>query len=182
MITLTIFYFFLDKHRHIVYLFINMNKKAKKNRQQTLKDIISRVGIKDQHHLLSELNRKGIHTTQATVSRDLQDLGYIKIRLESGVYKYDLIEKVSTSSLWKRLQVLFDNFVTGIRSTGIMILIKTSPGNANGVASLIDGLEIEEILGTIAGDDTILIIIESDEKRAEVEARFNDLLLNSPAR
>jgi transcriptional regulator of arginine metabolism len=158
-----------------------MNKVTKKSRQKTLRSIISQIGIRDQHHLLNEMKRKGIDTTQATVSRDLQDLGYIKIRTDPGVYKYDLIEKVSVGSLWKRLQVLFDNFVVGIRSTGNMILIKTSPGNANGVASLMDGLEMEEILGTIAGDDTVLVIIDKDENRTAVEKKFNDLLLKSPA-
>jgi len=157
-----------------------MNKNTKRARHQALRDIISSVGVKDQHHLLRELKRKGIRTTQATISRDLQDLGFIKVRLNAGVYKYDLIEKVSMDSLWKRLMVLFDNFVVSIRSTGNMILIRTSPGNANGVASLIDGLEMEEILGTIAGDDTILIVIESEEKKAGVEAKFNELLKNSP--
>jgi len=126
--------------------------------------------------LLNELKREGIDTTQATVSRDLQEMGFIKVRVGRGVYKYEVLEKPSEVLLWNRLKVLFGNFVTDIKSTDNLILIKTSPGNANGVASLIDGMERKEILGTIAGDDTILIVADTEEHRKDIEQDFQELL------
>lgn len=155
---------------------IKMDKYTKLKRRQLLREIITHQGIGDQHHLLAELKKRGVETTQATISRDLNDMGFLKIRVETGVYKYRFIEKVSDRSLWERLKILFKNFVTDIKSTNNLILVKTSPGNANGVASLIDGLQQKEILGTVAGDDTILIVVDSEVKRKAVEKKLRSLI------
>lgn len=153
-----------------------MNKNTKRRRQRLLKEIVATSGIGDQQHLLVLLKRRGIETTQATVSRDLQEMGFIKVRQDTGVYRYEILEKKSESMIWEKLNVLFENFVTGIRSTNNLILIKTSPGNANGVASLIDGLQRQEILGTLAGDDTILVVIDTEANRQVMERDFRRLL------
>lgn len=154
----------------------NMNKITKKQRQKLLKEVIATSGIGDQQHLLASLQRRGVETRQATVSRDLQEMGFIKVRQETGVYRYELFEKPSESLIWEKLKVLFENFVSDIRSTNNLILIRTSPGNANGVASLIDGLQRHEILGTLAGDDTILVVIDTEENRQVLEQEFRRLL------
>jgi transcriptional regulator of arginine metabolism len=157
-----------------------MNKNTKAKRQQFLREVIARQGTGDQHNLLMELKKQGIPTTQATISRDLNEMGFIKVRVESGVYRYEYFEKVSDASLRERLKVLFANFVTEIKSANNLILLKTSPGNANGVASLIDGLQRKEILGTIAGDDTILVVLRDLGSRKSVEKEFRMLLENLP--
>ena len=159
-----------------------MNKITKFKRQQFLRDVIARQGLGDQHHLLMELKKQGIATTQATISRDLNEMGFIKVRVETGVYRYEYFEKVSDALLRERLKVLFANFVIEIKSANNLILLKTSPGNANGVASLIDGLQRKEILGTIAGDDTILVVIRNLESRKNVENEFKMLLESHPKR
>lgn len=153
-----------------------MSEYTKIRRRRLIKEIIEGEGIGDQVHLLHKLRDQGLETTQATVSRDLQEMGYVKVRIGPGVYKYELLEKSSDGVLRNRLKVLFENFVTDIRSTNNLILIKTSPGNANGVASLIDGLQNEDILGTIAGDDTILVVVENDKIRKRIERDFRTLL------
>jgi transcriptional regulator of arginine metabolism len=137
---------------------------------------VAKNGIGDQHHLQTELARHGIDTTQATISRDLQDMGYVKVRLDSGAYRYDLYEKTPEESVRPRLKILFQNFVTEVRGTENLVLIKTSPGNANGVAGLIDALRRKEILGTVAGDDTILVVVDSREHRKTVVQDFQKLL------
>jgi transcriptional regulator of arginine metabolism len=157
-----------------------MNNITKIKRQQLLREIISGLGPGDQHHLLMELKKHGVATTQATISRDLHEMGFIRIRMETGMYRYEYFEKMSNTALWKRLKILFSNFLTGIKSTGNLILLKTSPGNANGIASLIDGLQRKEILGTVAGDDTILVIIDNVRNRKNVEKEFTQLSQNVP--
>jgi transcriptional regulator of arginine metabolism len=159
-----------------------MNKYSKTKRQQVLREVIAGPGPGDQHHLLRELKRQGIATTQATISRDLHEMGFIRIRVESGVYRYEYFEKESDESLWRRLQVLFLNFVIDIKGVNNLILLKTSPGNANGVASLIDALQRKEILGTVAGDDTILVVISGVERRKTVEKELKKLLGKVPKR
>jgi transcriptional regulator of arginine metabolism len=157
-----------------------MNNITKVKRQQLLRKIISERGSGDQHHLLMEFKKNGVATTQATISRDLHEMGFIRVRMETGVYRYEYFEKMSNDAIWQRLKILFTNFLSGIKSTGNLILLKTSPGNANGIASLVDGLQREEILGTVAGDDTVLVIIDNARNRKKVEKEFAQLLQNAP--
>ncbi|MFH1941076.1 MAG: arginine repressor [bacterium] len=153
-----------------------MHEHTKTHRQQLLQKIIEEHGAGDQNRLLNELKKQGVDTTQVTVSRDLQEMGFVKVRVSPGVYEYKMLEKPSPVLLWDRLRILFHNFVKDVKSTGNLILIKTSPGNANGVASLLDGLERKEILGTIAGDDTILVVVDSEKNRKNVENDLRSLL------
>jgi len=157
-----------------------MNKDTKQIRQSLLKEIVKERWIGDQNRLLNELEKQGVKTTQATISRDLQEMGFAKVRLGPGMYKYELIGKKSRSVLTKQLNILFQNFVVDIKGTNNMILIKTSPGNANSVASLVDNLEMPEVLGTIAGDDTILVVVESSKKREIVKKEFEKLMGKPP--
>lgn len=153
-----------------------MSENTKIIRQQILKKIISEQEINDQNQLLDALRKEGIETTQATISRDLGEIGVIKIRVKHGVYKYAVQEKLSENVLINQLSVLFENFVLSVKGTKNLILIKTTPGNANGVASLIDKLEYKEILGTVAGDDTILIIVNTDKNRKVIEKKLMAIL------
>lgn len=167
----------LDNPVENVYNYaLRMSEYTKKERQHVLKQIISDGEIGDQSHLQEALKGMGIEATQATVSRDLQEIGVAKVRVRSGVYKYEIIENVPNDRVWNKLQVLFDNFVVDLKSTGNQLLVKTTPGNANGVGSFIDRLELSEILGTIAGDDTILVVVDTAENRENVENEFYALL------
>ena len=149
---------------------------TKRIRLQLLKKVISEQEVSDQIQLLKELRNSGIETTQATISRDLQELNVVKIRVKQGRYKYEILEKASESDLSDQLMVVFDNFVHEIKATNNLIVIKTAPGNANSVAVIIDRLGLPEILGTIAGDDTILVIVDTDENRKRIENKFITIL------
>jgi len=154
---------------------IVMNDYSKTARQQQLRKILAEQGVGDQNHLLRELKKQGIDATQATISRDIQEMGFVKIRVGPGVYRYELLETVSGELVMTRLRILFQNFVMGVRGTDNLVLIKTSPGTANGVASLIDSLDRAEILGTIAGDDTILVVVDGKNHRQAIEKEFRGL-------
>ena len=153
-----------------------MNDYTTKIRLQVLKKIISEQEVSDQIHLLNELRNSGIETTQATISRDLQELNVVKVRTKPGCYRYEILEKGSESDLRDQLRVVFDNFVDEIKSTNNLIVIKTASGNANSVAVIIDRLGLPEILGTIAGDDTILVVVNTDENRKKIENGFIGIL------
>jgi len=153
-----------------------MIKYTKPNRQALLREIVSRREFSAQEQILRAVRIKGVRTTQATLSRDLQEMGFVKVRLRPGFFRYELLDRSAKRGLWERLKVLFENFVTGVRSTGNLILVKTSPGNANGVASLIDSLNKPEILGTVAGDDTILVVTADEKDRKRLEKEFAELL------
>ena len=153
-----------------------MNDYTRSIRLHLIRKIISEQEVSDQIQLLNHLKNSGIQTTQATISRDLQELNVVKVRVKPGHYKYEILEKASESNLREQLRVVFDNFVDEIKSTKNLIVIRTAPGNANSVAAIVDRLEIPEILGTIAGDDTILVIVDTDENRKKIESEFLAIL------
>ena len=153
-----------------------MQTYTKIGRQHLLRKIITEQEIGNQHKLFDELKKHGIDTTQATISRDLQEMGFFKVRIKPGEYKYELLERASEGMIWDRLKLLFHNFVTDVKSTKNLILIKTTPGNAQGIASLLDGVTRSEILGTVAGDDTILVVIDTDKNRERIEKELRQFL------
>jgi len=153
-----------------------MNDYTTTIRLRLLKKIISEQEVSDQIRLLNELKNSGIETTQATISRDLQKLNVVKVRVEPGRYRYEILEKASEGDLRDQLRAVFDNFVDEIKATNNLIVIRTAPGNANSVAVIIDRLGLPEILGTIAGDDTILVVVDTDENRKRIENEFIAIL------
>ena len=148
----------------------------KTKRQQLIKKLISNNVILGQSQIVEFLIENGIDTTQATISRDLQELGIIKFPLKSGGYKYQLLTTKSDNILKSKLQILFVNFVEETIRAKNQIIIKTSSGNANGVANYIDKLKIDGILGTIAGDDTILLITKDNKHGKIIEEKLNNLV------
>jgi transcriptional regulator of arginine metabolism len=155
---------------------MNKNTDSRRARQALLKELIGRADAADQGLLLREMRKRGVRTTQATISRDLQEMGLVKVRTGPGTYRYEAFDPAAGGGPRARLQVLFRNFVVGIKGTGQILLVKTSPGNANGVASLIDALRKKEILGTVAGDDTILVVTAGAKDRKDVQREFESLL------
>ena len=158
-----------------------MNKNTKKLRQAAIRGILADRPAADQAALRLALRKRGIRATQATISRDLRDLGLAKARIEGGGYAYtpDASGSPSAETVKKRLKVMFANFVTGVKDTSHLVLIKTSPGNANGVASLLDSLNRPDVLGTIAGDDTVLVVGDTAAHRAALASEFRALLHGS---
>lgn len=144
--------------------------KTKQERLQDIRHIITTQDVESQEELLQLLNEKGYSTTQATLSRDIRQLKIAKIHV-SGSYVYRFPEHDSTQQIQDKQTELYPN----IEFSGNLAVVKTPPGYAMGVASDIDRHTPKEILGTIAGDDTILIIPREGYSRdqvAEALARF----------
>ncbi len=124
-------------------------------RQDEIRRIVREERIRTQRDLVDRLEGQGYHCTQATVSRDITEMGLKK--LPEGVY-------VLAEDL--HLQRMIDELVTGVVHTNNLLLVKASPGTAQGVAAALDAADMEGILGSIAGDDTVLIIT-ADEPTAQ---------------
>jgi transcriptional regulator of arginine metabolism len=138
-----------------------MKDIAKADRLRLLKKLIGEEEIHDQVQLQEKLHTLGVEITQATISRDLQEMGVTKVRVRPGIFKYTILEQLPRNFLMDQLRVLFNNFVYALKSTGNLLMVKTSPGNANGVASLIDRIAFPGVLGTVAGDDTVLVVVDT---------------------
>ncbi|WP_078545841.1 transcriptional regulator AhrC/ArgR [Litchfieldia alkalitelluris] len=147
----------------------------KGQRHIKIRDIITNNDIETQDELVDILKDAGFNVTQATVSRDIKELHLVKVPLIDGRYKYSLPADQRFNPLQKLKRALMDAFVR-IDGAGQLIVMKTLPGNANAIGALIDNLDWEEILGTICGDDTILIICRSDQVTDEISQRFIDML------
>ena len=148
---------------------------TKAQRHIKIREIIATRDIETQEELVEELRKAGYNVTQATVSRDIKELHLVKVPTHNGRYKYSLPADRRFNPLQKLKRMLMESFV-GIEKSENLIVIKTLPGNANAVGALIDSLEWPEIIGTIAGDDTILIVCRDREKVPELVDRFIDML------
>lgn len=149
----------------------------KKRRHQKIQQIIADREISNQFELQTELRQLGDEVTQATLSRDLFELGIIKIPGNQKMYKYSFPPSKSENiaKRWNQFILEFNNFVTGFEITGNMLVARTTPGNASGVALAIDNLQLEGILGSIAGDDTILIIGRTADDIEKVVEKFEQI-------
>lgn len=147
----------------------------KGQRHIKIREIISNNDIETQDELVEILKNQGYNITQATVSRDIKELHLVKVPMADGRYKYSLPADQRFNPLQKLKRSLIDAFVK-IDSAGHLIVMKTLPGNANAIAALIDHLDWDDIVGTIGGDDTILIICRTADAAEEISNRFLDML------
>lgn len=148
----------------------------KKNaRHMRIKEIISSQIVETQDELVDLLNAEGFSVTQATVSRDIKELHLIKIPIPNGRYKYALPIDTTINPIQKLRRLMVESF-RSIDYAGNLIVMKTLPGNANAFGALLDDLDWKEIMGTICGDDTCLIICRSNEEAGEVVQRLKQLV------
>ncbi len=138
----------------------------KTRRQALILSIIREKAIETQEELGETLKEEGVKVTQATLSRDIKELGLIKVPTPDGHYRYSLPTDRSFSDVVERAELMFKNSVTSIDYSENLIIIKTTTGTAQGVAAALDDLDWKEVMGTIAGDDSILVIVR---KKQQVE-------------
>lgn len=138
-------------------------------------EIINSKEIETQEELADELKSCGIDVTQATVSRDIKELKLIKVLSNSGKYKYVAITP-EQNFLSNKLVNIFSHTVLYVENIENFVIIKTISGSASAAAEAIDSLSFDEIAGTIAGDNTIFIIVRTKEKAEELVGKIRKLL------
>ena len=143
-------------------------------RQEKLLQIISEEAIETQEQLLQRLNDLGIRSTQATISRDIKQLRIIKELGPNGTYRYVSAPKPVEHAFSAKLNMIFRQCVTSIDYAQNLIVIKTMPGLANAACSAIDKLELPELLGTLAGDDTCVVIMRDNASAATFCAEIRE--------
>ncbi|HKM39718.1 MAG TPA: arginine repressor [bacterium] len=148
----------------------------KVRRQMKIMELIANRSIQTQEELANLLSQSGFDVTQATVSRDVKELRLIKAPLGENKYGYALPPDLPRGGIDPRLKRIFRESVINMDYSENLIVIKTLPGSAQGVAYAIDNMDWEEILGSLAGDDTILVIVKYKNRVAEVMERFEEFL------
>ena len=148
----------------------------KTKRQEKIMEIVSTRDIETQEQLLEALNNAGYHSTQATVSRDIKELRIVKELTKFGTYRYTSSSKEVVSSFSGRLNTIFRECITGYDYAQNLVVVHTIPGLAGAAASAVDSMGMGFILGTIAGDDTVLIIMRDSNAAAAFCGEIKDLM------
>ncbi len=147
----------------------------KSKRQQEILDIIAAEEIETQEQLLEALKARGITTTQATISRDIKQLHLVKELTTGGVYKYAASRHHHALNFAGRLRTIFQEGVT-IDTAQNIVVLKTMPGMANAVAAALDGMDIPALVGSLAGDDTVILIMRTNEDAEEFRGEMRQML------
>lgn len=135
----------------------------KPGRQSVILEIIRERDIETQGQLMLALAERGVKSTQATLSRDIKDLRLIKEQGPDGKYRYSQVELKQADASSEKLRRIFKDSLVSYDIAQNLLVIKTLPGLAHGACSAIDGMEINGIVGTIAGDDTAFIAMRDNE-------------------
>lgn len=154
----------------------------KNRRQNKILEIVRTNNVETQEELMELLQAEGHRVTQATVSRDIKELRLAKISNGQGGYKYSVQTNVTKGDLMRRAKRIFRDYVRSVDFSGSLIMVKTYPGGAHAVAAIIDEMEWPEMMGSIAGDDAILILTQDQNPikltgpAGELYARIEELI------
>ena len=138
----------------------------KSKRQAKIMEIISTTNVETQEQLLKELREAGFTSTQATISRDIKQLRLVKELAPSGSYRYVAADRQEGKSSAGRLRNIFKEGVVSVEAAQNLVVVKTMPGLASAACSALDGMEIAGMVGSLAGDDTGMLIMR-DSASAE---------------
>lgn len=139
----------------------------KSKRQQEILRIIEDRDVETQDQLLSELKSRGMQATQATISRDIKELHLVKELTGYGTYKYAVSERKASLNHAGRLRTIFKEGVTSFDLAQNIVVLRTMPGLASAACAAIDGMEIANLVGSLAGDDTAILIMRTNEAAQE---------------
>ena len=148
----------------------------KSQRQAKILEIISNKSIETQEQLLSELQAEGFRGTQATISRDIKELRIVKELTSVGTYRYTISASDLGSTFSARLNTIFRECVISFDYAQNIIVVRTLPGLASAAGSAIDAMNMNTIVGTLAGDDTVMIVMRDTNAAATLCGEIKSLL------
>lgn len=138
-------------------------------------EIISTTNVETQEQLLQALEEAGFRSTQATISRDIKELRIVKELTTLGTYRYSTVAKELPSAFSTRLNTIFRECVTRYDYAQNIVVIHTLPGLANAAASAIDAMNMSVVVGTLAGDDTVMVVMRDSNAAAQLCGEISSL-------
>lgn len=149
----------------------------KAQRQAKIMEIISTINVETQEQLLQELQAAGFRSTQATISRDIKELRITKELTALGTYRYSVAAKEMPTTFSSRINTIFRECVTRYDYAQNIVVIHTLPGLAGAAGSAIDAMNLSVVVGTLAGDDTVMVVMRDNNAAAvfcgEIAALIN---------
>ena len=146
------------------------------DRQAMILEIIAQENIETQEQLLTRLQARGLRCTQATISRDIKQLHLVKEPAGQGVYKYAVSGNRTTLNVAAKLRTIFRECIVSIDYAQNIVVVKTMPGLANGACSALDNMDMNDIVGSLAGDDTALLVMRNTEAAELLCQEIKDML------
>ncbi len=147
----------------------------KRARQQALMELVRDRSLASQHEIQERLSELGHRATQSTISRDLEELGLVRIRDGDGRLRYGRPSDTAALGAAARLRALLAEFLISVAASGNLVVLKTTPGAANAVGETLDRAGVEGVLGTIAGDDTLLVVAADGTRGKALARRIEEL-------
>lgn len=148
----------------------------KSQRQAKILEIISNKNVETQEQLLIELQNEGFRGTQATISRDIKELRIVKELTSLGTYRYTTSSSELTGSFSSRMNTIFRECVVSFDYAQNIIIIRTLPGLASAAASAIDAMNMSAVVGSLAGDDTVMVVMRDMNAAASFCGEIRNLL------
>lgn len=149
----------------------------KTKRQSKILELIQKNDIETQEELSAYLTREGFTVTQATVSRDIRELKLTKIALDNGRQRYAVLAETDSDMARRLVRVLQEGFVS-MDAAGNILVIKTVSGMASAVGAAVDAMRLNEVIGSIAGDDTLMCVIRSQEDAEHIMHKLRKIIEN----
>jgi transcriptional regulator of arginine metabolism len=152
------------------------SRPTKNQRQHRIIKLIEEQPVANQVQLVELLAEEGVEATQTTVSRDLEDIGAVKVRLPGGETAYALPELPAQQlAPEEHLRRVLGEWVVEVAYSGNLVVLRTPPGSAHVVGSALDRSGLEEVVGTVAGDDTVLVVVDEEIGGGAMAARLRDV-------
>lgn len=148
----------------------------KSQRQAKIMEIISTRNVETQEQLLAALQQEGFRGTQATISRDIKELRIVKELTNLGTYRYTASVSEMDGSFSSRLNTIFRECVVGFDYAQNIIVIRTLPGLASAAGSALDGMNLSSVVGTLAGDDTVMVVMRDNNSAAALCGEIKSLI------
>jgi len=148
----------------------------KSQRQAKIMEIISNRNVETQEQLLQQLNEAGFRSTQATISRDIKELRIVKELTSFGTYRYSAASNEVGGTFSSKLNTIFRECITSFDYAQNIIVIRTLPGLASAAASAVDAMNMSVVVGTLAGDDTVFIVMRDNNAAAAFCGEIHNLL------
>ncbi len=145
-------------------------------RQTKILELIKEYPIDTQEELQARLKECGFNVTQATVSRDIRELGIVKSNNGDGIYKYRINKERGIVEISSKFAFILRQAVSSVACANNLIVVKTYTGMASAAGAAVDQMELDDVIGTLAGDDTLLIIARDNESGARITSILNDLI------
>ena len=149
----------------------------KNRRHKLIREIVENQNIETQFQLTEALRLHGFNVTQATISRDIKELGMVKVATGSNSFRYGFPPGMSTVSTYERAKRVLHDSLLKVDVAHDLVILRTMPGMAQGVGSCVDSLDWAEIGGAVAGDDTIFVAVNDDYEPQRLAERLRDLMI-----